>query len=462
MSRSPKSPWPALISVALLGSLVWAGIQLRSFLARDPLAGMRYEKSQKDEEAAIEMENVTLRHYDSGKLVHQAKVNRFAISNDRRVTTAETISEGAIWREGKKEIGYKATKATWDDYLKQLHAFGTIQFSSPNFQLTTTDLTFDQPKGKLNVSKPLQGKFYGGDLKATKFEGDLKMKRYTAYSVAWQGAAKPEVVDRPPRKWRVKAATFTAISEDQVEYIKPEASDTEIAVKADRGSWDRKKDIFVAVGNVRYYSSDVNLTCERVTIYRKERRALLEGRVSMLIKPEDQRKLEVVELQPMRPIVPEEIVRSRPSAPPLDRESNSELRSAESRRKYPVSVLASKIEYWYGKEDKRANIIGSPQARQDLGGGRWRQIWCHAAFWNGKTEMLQLSSASGSKTVRFMTSLGDDLKARSASISTKEGDERYSVQEAEGDVYSDDDEDIPRPQKDGKSPPSPDLKGNIG
>lgn len=445
MSRSPRRILFVLFGLGVLGAGAWWGTgALRAFMREDALADLRYQQGKSDPEVQMQMEDVVLRHYDAGKLIHQAKVGKFTVTRDRRVTRATDVTEGKVLREGQPAFEYTATEANWDDYAKKLFATGTIRVMNKDLRFSTSELQFDEAADKVVLAKPIVGVIYGGSMKAASFEADLKTKAYRATNIVWQGQAKPEVVNRPPRRWNVKATTFTALNEDQIEYMKPEATDGEIAVRAEKGSWDRKKDIFVATGGVRYFSREVNLIAEKVTIYRKERRAVLEGRVTMLIKPEDERKLEIVELQPLRPIVPEEVLKTRPTAPKAS-ERDREVRDLNNRRRYPVRVTASAIEYFYGDGNRRANISGSPQARQELDGGRWRQIWAHSAVWNGESDVLTLSSATGAKSVRFMTSLGDDLRARSATVSTKEGEERYSISEAEGEVYSDDEDDIPRP-----------------
>jgi lipopolysaccharide export system protein LptA len=246
-----------------------------------------------------------------------------------------------------------------------------------------------------------------------------------------------------------------------------------VIIKANQVERNVKTDVVVATGNVSYFSKKVNLLCDKVTIYRKEKRAVLEGNVSMLIKPEDQEKLEEVALAPLRPIVPEEIANSRP-APPTEKSDqekqlDDEVRSNQNRRKYPVQVLAAKIEYWYGEGSRRADITGAPQARQELPAGRWRQVWAYKAHYDGEKETLRLDSSPGHKETRIMTSLGDDIHANWFEVSTKEEDDAWSAEALDG-IFVPDDNEIPKePGSDkkkgtggGGGVTAPSLQGKIG
>ncbi|HVL40330.1 MAG TPA: hypothetical protein VM328_13150, partial [Fimbriimonadaceae bacterium] len=218
-------------------------------------------------------------------------------------------------------------------------------------------------------------------------------------------------------------------------------------------------DVLVAHGPVKYYSAKANIVCNRATIYRRERRAMLTGAVDMLLKPEDQQKLEVVEIPPFKPVVPEDIAKNRPPAPVgQDRSLDQEVRDTSTVRRYPVAVTANQIEYWYGRGQRRAIITGQPQARQELPGGRWRYAWAHRATYDGEKEILRMISSDGKKDTRVKTSVGDDIVATWFEMSTKEGEDQWSASGLEGDVYPDDDDIPPRTT----NPPPASLSGPIG
>ncbi len=454
------------LGLSLLGVTgVFAGRALLDLMRQDPLADLRAEATAKEDERSIEMRDLTLRHYDKGKLVHQATVTDFSVSRDRRVVRAKGIQDGLIMQDGKTILKYWAGSADWDDYAKKLYAKETISAIHKDWQLKSKELNWDAPSQMLVLPNPVTGKLWGGDLTAQRFRADMRAKRYTGVSISWTGVAQAPTVPGPPRRWNVKAATFIALDDARIEYTRPEATDGEITIIAAKGDWDRKTDVFVATGNVRYYSAEANLLASKVTLYRKERRAVLEGSVTMILKPESEKKLEVTTLQPMRPIVPDEIAKDRPTAPPpvTDRQRDEELRRLDNRRKFPATLTANRVEYWYAEGSRRAVATGNPQARQELTEGRWRHVWATVADWNGELDSLVLKSSPNRKTVRLMTSLGDDLMATSATLSTKEGTESYSIIDGEGVVVTDEDDDIPRT---GSQPPPeqeapPPLRGTI-
>jgi hypothetical protein len=108
-------------------------------------------------------------------------------------------------------------------------------------------------------------------------------------------------------------------------------------------------------------------------------------------------------------------------------------------------------------------ITGTPQARQDLPGGHWRQVWTTKAFYDGEKDLLRLVSGDGKKDTRVMSSLGDDLRATWLLVSTKEDDDSLSGEGVEGQVAVNEDE-VPSTGGN-ESPPAqgnPPITGPIG
>jgi hypothetical protein len=151
-----------------------------------------------------------------------------------------------------------------------------------------------------------------------------------------------------------------------------------------------------------------------------------------------------VEIPPFKPQVPDDIAKDRPPAPPGksddEKKLDDEVRSGKTTRKYPILVLADKVEYWYAKGSRHAVITGSPQARQELAGGRWRYGWTHEAFYDGEKETLRMVSTEGKKDTRVKSSLGDDFVADTATVSTQEDNDEMSADGIVGDFYQEGDE----------------------
>jgi hypothetical protein len=249
--------------------------------------------------------------------------------------------------------------------------------------------------------------------------------------------------------------------------IDGEATDGEVLVRSPRIERNLRTDVITAFGPVEYYGLEANATCDRVVVYRNERRAVLTGNVQLLLKPENERRLEPVPLQPFRPPVPDEIAKGRPLPPPggrsqQDKELDEALRNPETARRYPVVAYGDRVEYWYAEGQRRAIVTGSPQARQEMPGGRWRHVWAYRAVWNGQKNTILLESQKDRREVRVRNSLGDDLLARWFLASTREGDDSWEAEDIGGVVYPNED-DLPpeetRPP--GNNLPPPNLRGPI-
>lgn len=451
------SPWSkrALIGIGWLAGIGLAAYGLwwtRDFLQKDAMSAYRQRSVDDVDKPVVTAEDIRMTHYEGDKLILEAEIGRFTSTSGRQILRGEAIQGGKLYRDGKVELEFDARLATWNAVRRTLDLEGAIRAKNQNLDLKTTKMTFDEANGRMFVDVPVKGKFYGGSIETKSMVYNLRQEKGRLMAVSWQGEAKaPTKEDAPPTQWNFNSKIITQLNKDEWRIDQFDATDKEIAIKSDSAVWNRKTDVTVAVGNVRYYSSEANMICDKVTVFRKERRVILEGKVSMLIKPEKDATLKVEELQRIKAISPEEVKPAKTKPTPQQRE---EVRSTDNRRKYPVRVLAEKVEYWYGRGERRALIDGKPQARQELSEGQWRMIWCHQATWNGETDLLTLLSEENKRTVRLRTSTDDDITARSAEISTAEDDERFSAVEPSGTVYGDEGEDeIPRPESEKKPPP---------
>ncbi|HLO99330.1 MAG TPA: hypothetical protein VK171_12100, partial [Fimbriimonas sp.] len=169
-----------------------------------------------------------------------------------------------------------------------------------------------------------------------------------------------------------------------------------------------------------------------------------------------------IELSPLPPVVPESISSTRPPAPDNEdaKRTEDQIRSSKNLRKYPLSITANQIEYWYKKGERRAKITGSPQGRQELPEG-WRYVWAGSAFYDGEKELLTLESAPGKTEVILKNSLGDELFGVWGQLSTKEDDDEYSFKKGKGKITTRDDDDGGTPPP-GNSGGGGGLTGPIG
>jgi hypothetical protein len=288
---------------------------------------------------------------------------------------------------------------------------------------------------------------------------------YSVGPIVWEGTTEGPLAEiqsqAKPTHWKFETKGVSSFKGDLQVFPEGEATDGEIIVKAQLLERNIKTDVVTATGRVFYFSEKANLVCDKAVIYRKEKRAVLTGNVDMLVKPEDARKLAVEEIPPFRPMVPDEVAKGRPSPPSVQKSEaqkalDDEVRSSGTGRKYPVSVTAGKIEYWYAEGQRRAVITGAPQAMQQLAGERWRYVWAVRAEYDGEKERLKMLASDGKDDLRMKTSLGDDVTARWIDLSTKEDEDDWSALGLKGDLYPDEDE-IPKTNN-----PPPPLRGPIG
>lgn len=442
--------------------LAWAvavpladGIQ--ALLRGDPFAALRPEQvPARERRVAVRMEDVLVRHFDGARETGRARARVVTVSRNRQDVDCYDVTEGRFSTDEETHFDFVAAAAFWRPATGLLSAEGA-RVVNADLDVRAGRLLLNQRAKRLDVPSKIEGRFFDGTIEATSLAYTSSERSYAVSSPVWHGTPRQEEADR--RRWTFKADRVTKGATDQEIWTKAEATDGEVIVRADRIERNVKTDVIVATGNVRYFGARENLLCAKVTVYRPERRAVFEGSVNLFIKAEGQEKLEPVELQPLQPIVPDEVAATRPPPPVTDqeRELDDELRRAGGRRKYPTTVVAERIEYWYRKGSRRAVLTGSPHATQDLPGGRWRRFWAHRVNYDVEKEVLEAFARPEQRDVRVRTSLGDDLTAKWFKASTREGDDAWEAQDIQG-VVVPDDEEVPR---DDRQPP-PALRGRIG
>lgn len=424
---------------------------------RDPFENYRILPGEGDG-VGIRLEDVSLRHYSAAKLVAEASMNQIDVRRDRQHFDLFDIGNGVYHLE-EGDFKFSAPHASYDTLLKRMVVESGARVTSSDFDLTMPRFTYSENEEILTAPDSIKGRLFEGEVEGRNLVLNVPLKEFELGPVVWKGTLKAQLDDLPQE---AQAATQSkwSVSGDKVKrsgnkdtFTNGSATDGEILVKAQTIERDVKTDVITATGKVYYFSAKTNMICDKAVIYRKEKRAVLSGNVTMMVKPADKQELELAEVPPFRPTVPDEVAANRPPAPASAQEDqqkdlDDEVRSLESRRKYPVVVRSEQVEYWYAKGSRRAVITGSPQARQELAAGRWRQIWTHHAQYDGEKERLKLLSEEGKQQVRMKTSLGDDLYATVVELSTKENDDEYEAENVKGDLYPDE-EDVEKAKEGG-------------
>ncbi len=450
----------SILTVLLIGGLV---NKLHNVLAQDPFARYRAAPS-----LGIQMEGVTMRSYDKDKLVGKAKIGKVTVRQDHQYLDMQGISNG-LFATADGPLNFdNAKSASYNALTRQLMVTSTANINSKDLKATVPGFVYDADAHTLKMPGTAHGTLYGGIFTGRNLTYTAKpnFTHYTLGLVDWQGvppkdagtevAQLPQGGSQPTKtKWHILGAVD--FENGIATYTGIRADDGEILVTAPKGVLDQHTDILTLSGPVYYYSEKANCVCDKAVIYRREKRAVLSGNVHMLVKPKDQEKLQVSEIPPWHPPVPDSVAASRPAAPQTaesqqEKDLDDELRSSKTTRKYAAHVRADEITYWYAKGSRHAVITGSPECYQEFPGGRWRRVITHEGLYDGENDLLTLKSTDGQKDTRMKDSIEDDLVAYWFKVSTKEDVEKYSADGADG-VYSTEDEDIPAVKNGGSNQP---------
>ena len=476
MSRSTRF---AFVKTAL----VWGGIAVgtlgliyyaQEFVKIDPLLGMRKNPGMSPDQLGITLGDVKLIHYRGKERIAQAKVDQLFIPSNRTEFRMTGVTDGAYYPEPKKRFNFQAPLATWNAVKRTLVAEKGARVWNKDLDLKTALFRLNDRMQTLYVPGKVSGKFFRGQLDSQNLLYAMKADTVVVGPTHWNGNLALSLQDeaKPVQKrWEFDSVKGTFnIKGDLRTWEKGTATDGEIIIQADKIEHNNKTDVVTATGNVRYFSARANLTCEKAVIYRREKRAVLTGAVDMLIKPKkDQSKAMIEEIPPFKPVVPEEVAKSRPGAPAgqkseQQKKLDDDVQNPKTIRDYPMVVTAAKVEYWYARGSRRAVITGDPQARQELPEGRWRHLWAFQAFYDGEKETLRMESRQGQMDTRLLTSVGDDVVAEQVTVSTKEDDEDLEAKGMKGTIFgkSDDDEVGPPPPDPLKPKTGGGLSGKIG
>jgi len=457
MSRLVK----ILVSVLTVAAVLGLVNKLYNVLMRDPLARFRVTPA-----LGIEMKGVTVKNYQGKKLVASAKVDKVVVRQDHQFFDFLGVHNG-LFSTKEGPVTFTSDSANYDAMTRQLAVDTPSHVTAKDLDATASSFMFDQESSIGKMPGLVSGTLKGGQFTGRNLTYNSNTGGYKVQKIDWFGIppadSGTELVQTPEQKSQTSKTRWHISGEVEflngiATYKDIRAEDGEILVTAPQGVLDQHTDVLTLSGPVYYYSEKANCVCDKAVIYRREKRAVLTGNVHMLVKPKDQEKLQIGEIPPWRPPVPDSVAASRPAAPQSaesqqEKDLDDELRSSKTSRKYPAHAKADEVTYWYAKGSRHAIIKGSPDCYQEFPGGRWRRIVTHEGLYDGEKDELVLESTEGTRDTRMVDSLGDDLVAKRFKVSTKEDDEKYSGEQVDG-IYSSDDEDLPQPKNGGSTAPS--------
>jgi lipopolysaccharide export system protein LptA len=473
-----RNPWPILVRRSALGLLAAGGATagyygVINLLRTDAFASLRARDiAGFGTDTGTRMTDVELRQYRRGKLVAKTDAGELTMSRDGNTIELKKLRNGEYHRKDG-QAKFAADRGTWDTRAERLVLSGKTRIADKDFDLNSSSVVIDQRKDRLVMPNAIDGRVKGGVGTAASLAYNMKTGAFEIGKAKWTGPLNG-VQDLAGQanertKWDVESArTVSGGSKTNTEvYTDARATDQEIIIKAPHIERNTKTDVLTATGRVFYYSAKSNFVADKIVVYRKEKRAVLSGTVIMLIKPKQKVPEGTVippkeeEITPFRPVMPDQVNGKVPSYGPSkeEKELDEKLRDGKTVREFPIVVTATDIVYWYGKGQRRADITGSPQARQEFTGGRWRHVWTKTAKYDGEAETLLLQSTENKRDTIYKNSIGDNLTAISFLISTKDEDDSYSGEGITGSVFQDS-EDDPRDKK--KTPPPTTGGGTTG
>ncbi len=447
------------------GGLVFASYEAIGFVVSVDALKRFKEKNAGPEPPGVEVSNAEFRAFDDARLVTTANVDRMTMSKDRSNAILEGIKDGIYTTAEGKKYNYTAQVAVYQYYRRHLEIGSGGRVWNQEMDITAPAIELDRNTSQIVAAGQFNGKLSKGKVQAENLAYDLKSGDWKAMKVSWEGQAQ---VEESPKttQWRMKGDEVEKKG-DFMHYTLARADSGEVIILADKIVHNLKTDVIVATGNVRYFGVDANITCPKATVYRKEGRAVMEGGVNMFLKPEGSAKPEEQEIPPMAVYVPDEIQAGRPLPPSQQKTSSDILRDTDTLRRHPATVISNRVEYWYRKGSRKANISGNPMARQEIPNVGWRMVWANTGVWDGEKDELTLRSREGQKDARLKMSNGDDYKAVEFTITTKEADQDWRGKQAEGVSPVDDEEETTgggggAGSTGGGTQPPPSLNGPIG
>lgn len=391
-------------------------------------------------EVGVQMTSVHMKAYELGQLSAVADMGDLTILRDRSEMTMSSVRNGQFISSDGEIYNFEGDSAVLLYFTRNLRADEGAHVWNDEVDLIASAFVFNDATKTLLVSGDVSGRLDDGEVTARDITIHTDTNEMTAHDFHWSGMLQDPVQEDKRKKWEVDGDIMSSDGEDMYFYDIARATDGEIILIADHIDHNHKTDVLVATGNVKYWGLDSNMKCEKATVYREERRVVLEGTVTMFIKSEDDEELREEEIPSLTRADPTKLETDPQGA---TQEEIDVLRDDDNIRKFPSKVIAERIEYWYRKGERRAVITGRPFARQDLPEG-WRLGWSVTGYYDGEAKTLTLKSSVEQKNVRevfFFLSIGDIFKANEITFSTDKDNKKWSGKWGNATVYIDEDDD---------------------
>ena len=423
---------------------------IRENLKGDPLAQFRAPRiSEYPDTLGLRLSNVRVRRYVGKKVEAEFVVRGVDVEKNRHVFRMTGIQNG-VYHGEKEAFRFAAGSGYYNGFGRLLNLQNKVKVTGKEFDLSSQAMEYNAMTKKLTVASKVSGKAWGGVVRAERVTYDTDKKIFTSGPAMWRGKIPEKYLasmgisaGQGRNAWQIETDGTSVRNGDISTANNATVSDKEVIVRAPKVTINHKTDIVVATGtqpgSVRYWSGDANFVADKATVLRKEKRVILEGNVRMLVKTKAEKAAgpKIEEVPPYTALPPEKVEAGKALPKPADVDR---VRSGKSVRDYPLVIVGSKVDYSYARGSRLAIITGSPQARQELGDGAWRQVWTNSARYDAENEILRLNGTKGKGDARMKNSIGDDLTANWFELSTTEGEDEYSGEAIRGTVTTTDDE----------------------
>lgn len=417
---------------------IYGGV--RGFLSQDPFG--YFDRQWADPfggEVGSVMKDVRATVYERGQKKAEFGVDQLDIRRDKQYMMLFGLHDGKVFDRGAEQATFDATKASYNAAEELMTILGVAHVKGKDYDLIAPAAKVDIRNKRVVMAEGIKGTLLGGALTADKVELGYGVGKHIATNVEWRGKPPANGIIQS-RDLQVRAARTEFTADPNVTiFYDAEAIDENALMRGKKITIDHSKDVITIEGGGEYYGPEAILSAPKVVVYRKQKKAVAtgtKGGVYLLVKPEGEKGIPVIDKQPAQPVLPPGL--SQPQSDETD-----ELRSAKSLRKYPVVITASNVEYSYAKGSKKAVITGEPKALQQLRAGSWREVTAPRAEYEEEKEILSLFSVGEGKEVTMKNSAGDDFIGKSVRIGTKPGKETLSGIALEGVMKVREDE-VPR------------------
>jgi lipopolysaccharide export system protein LptA len=408
---------------------------LRGFLSQDPFGYFddRWAEPFGGKVGSV-MRDVRAEVFEKGERKASFVAGQVDIRRDKQFLDLFGLRDGKVYENDVARASFSAERATFNAAEEMMMIFGGANVKSKEFDLSTPEAKLDIRNKRAVMSKGIEGTAFKGSVKAGKLELGFRTGTHRAENVEWRGKPPVQGISQSREvQFRADEVEFTS-DPDVVVYRDAEAIDENALMRAKKVTYDSKADVVTLEGDAEYYGAEVIVSAPKVVVYRKQERALANGGVYFLVKPEGEKGIPIEQKQPAQPVLP----------PGLEQPENvDELRSSKNLRRFPVVVTANAVEYFYKKGGRKAIMTGEPKALQQLRAGSWREVTAPRAEYEEEQEILNLFSSGEGKDVRMKNSAGDDFVAFSVRIGTTSGKETMFGKGIEGVMKVRDDE-VPR------------------